>query len=176
MAAYFESLCAAMKRLSDIPNSVFLGQSVLYPGTAMFNTLRDVPMEKRVELPVAEDMEMGMAIGIALQGGLPICLYPRMNFLLLATNQLVLHLDKLSLYSRGGYKPKVIIRTSIATDQPLNPQHQHLGDFTTGLGMMLQTTFVYSLDDPYDVEVKYRDAMSHDAPALLIEHARLYNF
>ena len=175
MGAYFESLCAAMKRLSDIPNSVFLGQSVLYPGTAMFNTLRDVPMEKRVELPVMEDAQLGMCIGIALQGGLPICLYPRMNFLLLATNQLVLHLDKLSLYSRFGYKPKVIIRTSVATDQPLNPQHQHLGDFTMGLGMMFATTFVYSLKRHEDVENNYLKAMDHHGSSLLIEYANLYN-
>ena len=42
-------------------------------------------------------------------------IFPRWNFLLLATNQLVNHLDKFSDMSDGGYQPKAIIRTSIGS-------------------------------------------------------------
>ena len=32
--------------------------------------------------------------------------------------------------SQGQFKTKVIIRTSIGSQRPLHPQHQHIGDFT----------------------------------------------
>src|ERR1700756_2370033 len=99
MSQYFEELCKAMSLLALQPNTLFIGQAVRYPGTAMYNSLSHLPEYKRLELPVAEDMQMGMATGLSLAGYLPICIYPRINFLLLATNQLVLHLDKLPLYS-----------------------------------------------------------------------------
>ncbi len=101
-----------------------MGQAVVDAGTAMSTTLQHIPIEKRLELPVAEEMQLGMAIGMSLSGALPICIYPRFNFLLLAVNQLVNHLDKLPLYST--YRPKVLIRTAVATGYPLDPGPQHL--------------------------------------------------
>src|SRR6516162_7203129 len=112
MSEYFDQLSKAMVAVAQHPRAVFMGQAVEYPGTAIFNTLKDVPKEKKLELPVAEDMQMGMAIGMSLNGELPICIYPRINFLLLAINQLVLHLDKLPLYS--DWKPNVLITKPIA--------------------------------------------------------------
>ena len=47
-----------------------------------------------IELPVAEEMQMGMSFGMSLDGTIPISIYPRWNFLLCAINQLVNHLDK----------------------------------------------------------------------------------
>ena len=35
--------------------------------------------------------------------------------------------------SQGKFKTKVIIRTSIGSQRPLHPQHQHIGDFTEAL-------------------------------------------
>src|SRR5712691_1403346 len=143
MSDYFNALCDIMKMLGEHPKTIFIGQTVRYPGTAMFSTLTDVPNEKRIELPVFEDTQMGMAIGLSLRGLLPVCVFPRWNFLLIAANQLVLHLDKLPIYSRGGYRPKVIIRTAVATEHPLDPGPQHLGDFSEAVRMMLATVRVY---------------------------------
>lgn len=167
MSEYYDEVCKAMKMLSDDPKTIFMGQSVKYPGTAMFGTLKDVPMEKRLELPVAEDMQLGMAIGMSLNGMLPICIYPRINFLLLATNQLVLHLDKLPLYS--NYRPKVIIRTSIATDVPLNPGHQHLGDFTEGFRKMLCRTNVIKLENSEDIMPAYEWVIKSEHSSVMVE-------
>src|SRR5260221_5260806 len=99
---YFDELSAMMNKIASIPNSVFIGQAVACPGTAMSRTLENVPADKKIELPVFEDTQMGMAIGLSLRGLLPVCVFPRWNFLLLAMNQLVLHLDKLPIYSRGS--------------------------------------------------------------------------
>lgn len=129
-------------------------------------------MEKRLEFPVAEDCQLGFCIGLSLAGQLPICIFPRINFLLLATNQLVLHLDKLPLYS--GYRPKVIIRTAVATPEPLDPGPQHLGDFTEALRLMLRTVAVVRLDDPGKIVYEYEQARDRDGSTLLIEDLGRY--
>ena len=43
---------------------------------------------------------MGLSLGLALQGFVPVSIYPRIDFLLSATNQLVNHLDKIRLMSK----------------------------------------------------------------------------
>ena len=130
---YFDELKKSMSFLGKKKNVIFIGQAVEYPGTAMYNTLTDIPSKKKYELPVAEEMQMGITIGLAMNGLIPVSIYPRWNFLLLATNQLVNHLDKINKMSNGNYKTKAIIRTSIGSERPLHPQHQHVGDFSDSI-------------------------------------------
>lgn len=172
---YRDEIVKAMTALGKRPDTVFLGQAVAYPGTAMYGTLDGVPMEKRVELPVMEDAQLGMAIGMSLAGLLPVCIYPRINFLLLAVNQLVLHLDKLPLYG-NGYKPKVIIRTAVAHDKPMDPGVQHLGDYGAALDSMLDTVHVRYLNKPGQVSHEYEMALDNAHSTILIERMELYAF
>ena len=133
---YFDEIKKSMEYLAKRKNAVFLGQAVSVPGTAMFNTLKDINSKKKIELPVAEEMQMGMSLGMALEGYLPITIYPRWNFLLLATNQLVNHLDKISEISNNKIKPQIIIRTAVGSVRPLDPQSQHKGDFSKAFKQM----------------------------------------
>lgn len=171
---YFTEICHAMNLLGQHKRSVFIGQAVAFPGTAMTASLTGVPREKLVELPVAEDMQLGLATGMSLTGELPICIYPRINFLLLAVNQLVLHLDKLSEFG-NGWRPKVIIRTAVAHDEPMDPGAQHLGDFTTALKMMVRNIHVERLDRSGQVVPAYKVALAREGSSLLIERAELYD-
>lgn len=170
--AYFGALCEAMEMLGQDPRTIFMGQAVEYPGTGMSNTLRSVPVGKLLELPVAEDFQLGLAIGMSLDGFIPICIYPRVNFLLLAMSQLVLHLDKIEQYS--AYKPKVIVRTAVATPIPLDPGPQHLGDYTVALRMLLERVQVIRLDGPEYIVSAYRHALEREGSTLLIERTELY--
>jgi len=164
---YFEELRRAMNVLSYHPKSIFVGQAVACAGTAMSNTLTDVPVHKRLEFPVAENMQMGFCTGIAMAGWLPICIFPRINFMLEAISQLVQHLDKIPLFS--DYRPKVIIRTAIATPVPLDPGPQHLGDYTDAVEKMLSTVRVVRLADANEIVPAYRAAMEADHSTLLVE-------
>jgi pyruvate/2-oxoglutarate/acetoin dehydrogenase E1 component len=128
-----------MALLSDA-GAVFLGQAVACDGTAMRSTLKHLPPERLIEMPVAENMQAGMCTGIAIAGGLPVCCYPRINFMLEAVSQIVQHLDKLPLYS--DYRPRVIIRTAIATNKPLDPGPQHVGNYVPAFRSMLKTIHV----------------------------------
>ncbi len=157
---YADELKRAMTWLGEQPDTVFLGQSVAYPGTSMTGTLSGVPKDKLIELPVAEDMQMGMSTGLAIAGYVPISIYPRWNFLLLATNQLVGHLDKLPIYS--GYRPKVIIRTAVASRTPLNPQVQHLGNYSDAFRQMLQNVHVVECKEAWQILPAYKLAYERD--------------
>jgi pyruvate/2-oxoglutarate/acetoin dehydrogenase E1 component len=157
---YFDELKRSMEFLAADPRVMFLGQAVAVPGTAMSNTLRDVPPEKLLELPVAEEMQMGLSTGLALDGKIPVSVFPRWNFLMLALNQVINHLDKLSVMSNGGYRPKVIIRTGIGSERPLHPQYQHVGDFTEALRLMCTTIDVIRLDEPDQIFPAYEHALN----------------
>lgn len=170
---YRNELTKAMTWLGEQRRSIFLGQAIAYPGTAMFATLEGVPKAKRVELPVIEDCQLGMAIGMSLNGELPVCIYPRINFLLLAINQLVNHLDKMHRYG-NGYRPHVIIRTAVATNKPMDPGPQHLGDYSTALRLMLQHVTVVTLDRKTQIMQAYKDAVYRGSPTLIIEKAERY--
>ena len=110
---YFEELKRSMNYLSENEKTIFIGQAVEVPGTAMSNTLKEVSKDKLIEMPVCEDLQMGISIGMSLKGKIPITIYPRWNFLLLAVNQLVNHLDKMPQISHNGFHPNLIIRTGI---------------------------------------------------------------
>ena len=122
-----------MDFLGTKKETIFIGQAVEVPGTAMSNTLKDIPKKKLLELPVAEEMQMGMSLGLAMNGNIPISIFPRWNFLLYGVSQLVNHIDKFNVMFGRNIKPKIIIRTSIGSQKPLHPQHQHIGDFSEAI-------------------------------------------
>jgi pyruvate/2-oxoglutarate/acetoin dehydrogenase E1 component len=171
---YHDELRKAMVMLSEHPRAIFMGQGVAEPGTSMHSTLTDVPQSKRLEMPVAEELQMGMAIGVALEGWLPICIFPRWNFMLRAADQLVNHLDRLPIYSGGEFKPKIIIRTAVPSTAPFNPQSQHDDDFSRAFAKMLRTVKIHTLENAGFVVPAYRDAMARPDSFVMVEYTDLY--
>ena len=174
---YADELTKAMDFLAKDPKTIFLGQAVEYPGTAMSNTLKNVPKKKLIEIPVAEEMQLGISNGLALNNFIPISIFPRWNFLLLAANQLINHLDKFEVKSQGYFKTKVIIRTSIGSQRPLHPQHQHVGDFTEAFKKVLSTVDIIRLEDPKDIIPGYEKALQRNdgKSTILVEYGDYYN-
>ena len=174
---YFEELKNSMEWLANQEDSVFLGQAVAVPGTAMSNTLKDIRPDRLIELPVAEEMQMGVTIGLALDGAVPISIFPRWNFLLLAMNQLVNHLDRMPQISNNGYVPRVIIRTGIGSERPLHPQYQHVGDFTDAFKLILNNIEVIKLDEPEQIFPAYKRAYERrdGCSTIIVEYGDYYN-
>ena len=173
---YFDELKRSMNFLAQDPRTIFIGQAVAVAGTAMTNTLKDVPPDRLIELPVAEEMQMGMTTGMALTGMVPVSIFPRWNFLLSAMSQLINHLDKVQVMSNGGYKVKAIVRTGIGSQRPLHPQHQHIGDYTEALRSMCTTIEVIRLDEPSDIFPAYEKALLRDdgRSTILVEYGDYY--
>ncbi len=166
-----------MDHLALDPRVVFLGQAVEVAGTAMSTTLKDVPRGMLLEMPVDEELQGGIANGLALEGFVPVSIYPRWNFLLLAANQIVSHLDKFPVMSNGGYRPKVIIRTSVGSERPMHPQHQHIGDFTEAFRLMCDSIEVIRCDEPEEIFPAYDKALNRDdgRSTLIVEWGDYYN-
>lgn len=163
-----------MALLAKEPNAVFMGQGVAGPGTTMSETFRDVPPAQLLEMPVAEELQMGMAIGMALEGLLPVCVFPRWNFVLRAADQLVNHLDRLPLYSAGGYTPKVIIRTAVPSRAPFDPGPQHHDGFSGAFRQMLHTVKILTLLHPSDILPSYAWALRQSGSVILVEYTEQY--
>lgn len=155
---YIDELKSAMTWLSKLDRTVFIGQSIEFPGTGMYQTFSEVPPAKKLEMPVEEDFQLGLSIGMALAGMTPISVFPRWNFLLLATNQLVNHLDKMRELLGGKEPPKVIVRTAIGSVNPLHPGPQHVGDFTEAFKLLLPNVEIVKLEKKEQIVFEYQRA------------------
>ena len=174
---YKDELIRTMEWLGEKQNTIFVGQSVKYSGNAIYNTLKTIPDHKKIETPVFEEVQMGMSTGLALEGYTPISCFPRFDFLILACNQLVNHLDKMKYMSKGKMKPKVIIRTSIGSKKPLDGGVQHTQDYTEAFKNMLTDVNVVMLEEPEDIFIAFKEAYEREdgKSTLIVECGDHYN-
>ena len=174
---YFDELRKSMNYLADNEKTIFIGQAVEVPGTAMTNTLKEVNPKKLLELPVAEEMQMGMTLGLSLDGYIPISIFPRWNFVLLAMNQLINHLDKVNIMSNNVFNVKTIVRTGVGSQRPLHPQHKHIGDFTDMVRKMCTSIEVIKLNEPEDIFPSYKKALNREdgKSTILVEFGDYHN-
>ena len=174
---YKSELIRSMSFLSKDKRTIFLGQSVNFSGNAIYNTLTHIPKNKKIELPVFEEVQLGMSTGLALNGFIPISCFPRFDFLILAMNQLVNHLDKLRFLSNNSFKPRVIIRTSIVSKKPLDGGVQHTQDYTKMFKSVLTEVEVVSLREPKDIFNQFKKALTRkdSKSTLMIENGDFYN-
>ena len=174
---YKSELIRSMQYLAKFNDTIFIGQSVKYSGNAIFNTLADVPNNKKIETPVFEDVQMGISTGLSISGFVPITCYPRFDFLILAMNQLVNHLDKIRYMSLGDFKPKVIIRTSIGSKKPLDGGVQHTQDYSKIFKNILTEVDVCLLKNPKDIFKTFKNAYERkdSKSSLIIEYGDYYN-
>ncbi len=169
---YHKAICAEIKKLARNPRVIFLGQQVA--SEDFYGTLSGIHLDRRVEMPVAEEMQMGISIGLALEGFLPVCIFQRMDFLPRASDQLINHLNLIPEMSRGRFKPKVIIRTTIGSKFPLDVGPQHSQDLTDMYKAILKFP-VIKVATPEEVRKAYALARSGRTPIMIIEVQDLYN-
>lgn len=74
---YKDALTNAMNELSKKDNVVFIGQQIVYRGNPMSTTLDEVDKNLMIELPVMEETQMGMSLGLAMAGKFVVTFYPR---------------------------------------------------------------------------------------------------
>ena len=173
---YFDELKRTMEWLSKQPKTLFVGQTVAGPGTFMFQTLRDLDKSKTLEMPINESFQMQFTIGLALAGYIPISVYPRQNFLLIAMADMANMLDKIPAISSNQWIPKMIIRVAAGPYKPVHPGHQHIGNFAEGFRKIFDWIEVVELNEPEEIFPAYRDAYERkDGKAvMLIEHGNYY--
>jgi pyruvate/2-oxoglutarate/acetoin dehydrogenase E1 component len=171
---YKNALTNAMSFLGQKEDAVFIGQQVLWQGNPMSTTLTEVPKDKLIELPVMEESQMGMSLGMAMAGKFVVTFYPRWDFLICSTNQLVNHVDKIVLMSKGKWSPNMIIRLGKGSDKPLDPGHQHKGNYLEEFKSMCPNITFLDLTTPDYIEETYKKAYELGGISVIVEYPELY--
>jgi pyruvate/2-oxoglutarate/acetoin dehydrogenase E1 component len=170
---YKEALTQAMTDLARDPRRVFVGYNVRY-GSKANGTLAHVPESQLLETPVAENLMMGLAIGLALEGFKPVVWYERFDFVLNASDAIVNHLDKLKMISRGEYAPAVIIRANVGSStKPLFTGVTHTQDFTKAFRALVSFK-VAPLRDVPQIQAEYAAAGASGESSMFVEYRDLY--
>lgn len=168
--SYKEAVGLSMQELAD-RNAVFIGYNVAR-GDAM-GTLKGVPDSKKLETPVAENLMAGLAIGMSFEGFIPVLYYERHDFMLVAMDAIVNHIDKIERISHGQYKVPVIIRAVVADAGPFYSGPTHSQDFTAAFRALVSFP-VIDPENAADVLMAFRGAVCSGQPAMIIERKSRY--
>lgn len=169
---YKDALTDAMTFLAEKDNTIFIGQQIVYAGNPMSTTLPNVPKEKMIELPVMEETQMGMGLGLTMTGKTVISFYPRWDFIVSATNQIVNHVDKHELLT--GKKPNILIRLGKGSDVPLDPGVQHKNSYLNEFTSMCPHIKFHNLTDASTIYDTYVKAYEEGGVHVLVEYPQMY--
>jgi len=168
--SYKDAMSEAMTALGNL-GAIFIGYNVAR-GDAM-GTLKRVPNDQKLETPVAENLMSGLAIGMSFEGFLPVLYFERHDFMLVAMDAIVNHIDKIERISHGDYKVPIIIRAVTADAGPFYSGITHSQDFTK----MLREAVSFPVYDPVtgvDALKAFKGAVESQKPAIIVERKSRY--
>ena len=170
---YGEAIKKSMEMLAENEKTIFLGYNTCF-GSKAYGTLEKIPEDKKIETPVAENLMMGLAIGMSIEGYRPVVFFERHDFMLIALDGIVNHLDKIEKMSKGQFKTPVIIRTVIGSKEPLDAGPQHTQDFTEAFKKLINFP-IYEPKNPKEIIESYKKAKDFNGPVMIIEKKDLYD-
>lgn len=167
-----EGLDQAMEQDSKV---FVIGEGVPDP-KAIFNTtagLREKYGSKRVfDMPLAENGLTGICIGAALFGMRPVMVHQRIDFALLAMDQLVNNAAKWHYMFDGKASVPLVVRVIVGRGWGQGPQHsqslQAMFAQVPGLKVVMPTT-------AYDAKGMLISAIEDNNPVIFIEHRWLHH-
>ncbi|MBF0504229.1 MAG: alpha-ketoacid dehydrogenase subunit beta [Candidatus Omnitrophica bacterium] len=129
--------------------------------------------DKRVfDTPACENGTLGILLGASLQGMRPIMVNQRVDFFLLALDQLINHASKWKCMFAGRQEMSVLVRLIVGRGWGQGPQHSQsmhaLFAHIPGLTVAAPAT-------PYDAKGMIISALQEGGPVVMIEHRRLYD-
>ena len=163
---YKEEVVRTMTEMGAHPDVVFVGEGIV-TGDRIYGTMDDVPTEKCIEMPIAENLIMGVAMGLAIMGFRPIVVFQRMDFMTVAADGIINHLALIPEMSNHQYELPVIIRAIIGSkDEKFDVGCQHNKD--------LSYMFIDSIDCTRFRPTYYQDALTSEKPYMIIERKDEY--
>jgi pyruvate dehydrogenase E1 component alpha subunit len=168
--SYKDAMNKVMQDLGEV-GCIFIGYNVA-KGDAM-GTLKNVDQNQKLETPVAENLMCGLAIGMSFEGFLPVIYFERHDFMLVAMDAIVNHIDKIERISHGQFKVPLIIRAVTADSGPFYSGITHSQDFTE---VFRKAVSFPVLDPVTGIEVlkAFNGALASGRPALIIERKSRY--
>ena len=123
--------------------------------------------ERMIEMPVAENGLCGVAIGAAMHGKRPIIAFHRVEFALLAAEQIVNNAAKMHYGSNGQHISPIVIRMIIGRGWGQGPQHsqslESMFACVPGLKVIMPVF-------PSDAKGMLLSAIEDNGPVMIIEH------
>jgi pyruvate dehydrogenase E1 component beta subunit len=172
MSEYKDAIHKAMLQLAKNKHTIFIGYNTLY-GSQIYGTLKGVPKEQLLETPVAENLMVGLAMGMSLEGYRPVVCFERTNFLYTAADAIRHHLCMLPKLSGGQFTFPVVIRAIGGYWRPLDPGPQHHTGDAVSLAKVLGIE-CRVCNSAKSVRDNYAKAMTTRNPILIVEHRMYY--
>ena len=151
--------------------AIFIGYSLL-PGDAM-GTLKNVPDDQKIETPVAENLMVGLAIGMSFEGFKPVVYFERHDFMLVAADAIGNHIDKIERISHGEFKVPVILKTVVDDGGLFYSGPTHSQNFTRLFREMVDFPVLEPLSSEEALEM-YRYAKDSEGPVMIVEHKKYH--
>jgi pyruvate/2-oxoglutarate/acetoin dehydrogenase E1 component len=127
LLAYCDGIREAFEYCMETdPKCFAIGQglwSPWYVGRSMDNLDKKFGRERVIDTPVSEQATTGIAVGAALLGYRPIVIHPRMDFMILATDQIVNQAAKWRHMLGGKVSPSMVIRGIVNRGGEQGAQH-----------------------------------------------------
>lgn len=136
---YKQAIKEQCEKYAQDPRTRFIGYNTSH-GSRMYGTLDGIAVGQCIEAPVAENLMVGLAIGMCLERFCPVVCFERHDFMLLAMDALVNHVDKLSWISGDQFKLPIIVRAIVGSKTPMDPGPMHSQNYATSLRNMLKHT------------------------------------
>lgn len=156
-----EYLHKTMLQLAKDNKVRFIGYNTRY-GHQFNGTLKGCE-KSCIEMPVAENLILGVAMGMAFEGYRPIVCIERIDFLWACADALVNHLDKTK--QLGWPLLNVIIRTCVGTNKPLDAGCQHTGDYYLVMKQLFKEV---------KVTTSWKEALKHKGSVMVVERREDY--
>jgi len=173
--SYAEAIREAfVQLLSRDPRVFVIGQGVWSPwyvGTSMEDLDKEFGKDRVIDTPVSENGTTGVAIGAAIAGMRPIVVHPRMDFMLLAVDQIVNEAANWHYMCGGQVNVPIVIRPIINRGGEQAAQHsQALHAWfmhVPGIKVVMPST-------PYDAKGLLCAAVEDENPVMYIDDRWLY--
>jgi pyruvate/2-oxoglutarate/acetoin dehydrogenase E1 component len=172
---YPEAIREALEQeMGRDPRVIVMGLGVDDPKRILGTTgglLEKYGPQRIFDTPLAEDGMTGIAIGAALAGLRPVHVHIRMDFLLLAMNQIVNMAAKMCHMYAGALSVPLVIRAIIGKSWGQGAQHSQS---IYPLFMNIPGLKVAAPSTPYDAKGCLIESIRDNNPVIFIEHRMLY--
>lgn len=170
---YKNILTKFMTELSEDKDTIFIGQQVRFKGNPMTTTLINVPEIQKIELPIMEDAQMGISIGLSMTGKRVVTFYPRWDFLIIAANQLITHADNFKKMTNKDLH--IIVRVGKGSEHPLDPGPQHKNNYSESFKLMSKSITYFDCKTNHDLQIAYKIASEKKGVYVITEYPELYD-
>jgi len=167
---YMDAVKHSMNTLAR-DGAIFIGYNVRH--ASAYGALKAVPEDQRLETPLAENLMMGLAMGMSLEGFRPVVFFERHEFLLNALDALVNTLDAIGTISGGEYQMPVIIKAVAGSVKPFYAGLTHTGNLASAMRGFVHFP-VYEPQTGPEVLAAYALAREAKGPVMVSEAKALY--